>query len=160
MTHSTVARWALIALTVLPALAFLACGGSSGGSDTSYVAAVCSAEKKFSDSLQAITSDPKLLTDPKAATDPTFLSSKLAPAFDQFAKDFANAKPPSDVKDWHNATAKQFADMAASVKSGKDISQLFSGDGANIPAPPGAASDRLGKIAATNKDCVATGAFQ
>jgi len=155
MTRSTVARWALIALTILPALGLVACGGGSGGgSDANYVAAICSAEKKFTDSLQAVTSDPAVLTDANA------LTAKLAPAFDQFAKDFAKASPPSDVKDWHTATSKQFADMAASLKTGKDLQSLFSSDGAAVPDPPQAASDRLSKVAATNKDCLATGTFQ
>ncbi len=154
MTRTRVARWALIAFTILPALVLIACGGGSGGgSDSSYVASICTAQKKLQDTLTAAMADPSLLTNPNALTD------KLAPAFDRFAKDFAKANPPSDVKEWHASTSKQFADMAASLKSGKDVSQLFSGDGANFPDPPKAAGDRLSKIAATNKDCQATGAF-
>jgi hypothetical protein len=160
MTRSRIARWTLIALTIIPALGLVACGGgSSGGSDSSYVAAICAAELKFTASINAVMSDPKTLSDPKALTDPTFLSSKLGASFDQFAKDFANAKPPSDIKDWHNSTAKQFSDMAAQLKSGKDMSTLFGATSPAMPDPPAEAQARLAKVAATNKDCVASGTF-
>lgn len=154
MTRSKLARGALIAFTIIPSLVLVACGGgSSGGSDSSYVAAICAAEKKLEDSLTTAMQDPSLLANPAA------LGDKLAPAFDQFAKDFAKANPPSDAKAWHDSTAKQFADLATSLKTGQDLQSVMSGSAATIPDPPAAINARWAKVAATNKDCQATGAF-
>ena len=153
-------RWALAA--PLAAIVLLgACGGgdddddagdsggssSSGatGSDEKFVADICKGFATFGVALTKATADPNKLSDPKAITE------LFAKPFDQLAKDFAAAKPPRDLKDWHKDTSDSLNKAAAAIKKG-DLAALESLDN-DLPDPPKGAEERLSKIADKNKDC-------
>ncbi len=150
-------RWAL-ALPVAAVVLLGACGddddsgdsrsvGNSGGgtgSDEKYVADICSAFKKMSDSLTKVTSDPSKFSDPKQVI------TQFSKPFEQLAKDFANANPPKDLKEWHKEASKTLNQGSAAIKKG-DFEALQSlGE---LPDPPKGADERLSKIADKNKDC-------
>ena len=164
----SISKWTLlVAPLALFALLFVACGdddngGSSGGSsggggtgnDKQYVADICKASKKFSDSVNALVKDPSILADPKKAAD------KLGTALSTFANDFAKANPPADVKTWHTQAANEMKQLADKVKAGSDLQQVFGNNGAPFADPPKDIEARLSKEAATNKDCADTGTFK
>jgi hypothetical protein len=148
--------WKYLAITSLSiiALAFAACGGdddggSSGtsgatGSDEKFVADICKAGKTFSDEITKLSSS---ITDPSKAAD------AFAKPFETFAKAFAKAAPPKDLKSWHDDASKSLNDIVKKLKGG-DLEEAFSAfDGDPFPDPPKSASDRLTKVAEKNKDC-------
>lgn len=131
---------------------FAACGGddsssgSSGtGSDEQYVASVCKAMAKFSDSLTAATKDPSKLSNPDDAV------KVFQGPFDQLIKDMKAAKPPKDVKEWHDKAVAIFQKATDDLKKNKDLSAIT--DAETPPSPPKAVQDRLQKIADKNPDC-------
>lgn len=158
-------RWALFsAIAIIALMAVAACGddddstasgpgASSGGSgsDSDYVAALCSATKKFSDDLAVVTKDP---TKFQGADD---IGKLFGPPFDAFAKSVAKAKPPSDLKDYHSQVVKTLNDAAAKIKTSKDLSALAALGDSTIPDPPQSVKDRLQKVAEKNKDCTDSG---
>jgi len=157
-------RWILyagVATLAIGAMAFTACGGddddggggdsgssSSGGtgSDEKFVADICKAGAKFSKDLEKATANLGNSTDPKKA------AQSLAEPFEDFSNAFAKAKPPKDLKEWHDAAADKLKEAAASLKKGDLEADIFTQD-EPFPDPPKEASDRLTKIADKNKDC-------
>ena len=143
---------------ILPAalvLLFAACGGddsggSSGGtgSDETYVAQICAASLKFNNALEAATKNMK----PEDLSSADAVAKILAGPFDDYLKALAKATPPKDVKPYHDGVIKAFKDAQEKLK--KDPNAL---SGLNPPDPPQATKDRLDKVAAKNKDCVAAG---
>ena len=133
----------------LGALAFAGCGGGDGGgsgSDEDYVAAICKAGVKFTKDLEKAFTDTSLLSDEDKAME------KLADIFEDFANDFEDAKPPSDIKEWHEDAAKQLKDGVKQIKDGDMESGIFAGD-SPFPEPPEDVADRLSKVAEDNEDC-------
>lgn len=128
-------------------LVFTACGGDSSsggtGTDEAYVSSVCKAMLKFSDSLNAM--------------DPTKLKSEddaikaITGPFDQLLKDLKAAKPPKDVKSYHDEVVATFQKANDQIKKNKDMSALT--DAETPEPPPAAIKDRLQKIADKNADC-------
>jgi hypothetical protein len=147
-----------LASFALGATLFAACGGdddSSGGvpsggtgSDEQFVADICKAGAKFSTDIQAVLAAAASLSDPAKA------AQKMAVPFQDFSDAFAKAKPPSDLKDWHNTASAKLKDAAAALKKGDLESDIFTQD-SPIPDLPQSAQDRLQKIADNNKDCQA-----
>jgi hypothetical protein len=144
--------WTGLVPIALVAAAFAGCGGDDdggsggSGSDESYVAAICKAGVEFSKALEEVFKDPSALTDEDKAIE------KLSDAFEDFANAFAKAKPPADLKDWHEDAAKQLKDGAKQLKDGDLEGGIFAGD-SPFPEPPAEVGERLSKIAETNKDC-------
>jgi len=121
-------------------------GGSSGtGSDNQYVSALCKSMLTFQDSLTSATKDPSKLTDPTA------IAKAFTAPFEQLLKDLKAAKPPKDVKDYHDKVVAEFSKATDALKKGGDLSALSNmGD---LPNPPKEVSDRLQKVADKNADC-------
>lgn len=117
--------------------------GATGG-DTEYVADICKAAKSFMDDLEKASKQ----TDIKVSEDPF---KAFANAFDNFARDFAKAKPPKDLKDWHSQSVKALNDLLPKLKKG-DMDAL---SGNPLPKPPQGAIDRLNKLAESDKNCKA-----
>lgn len=155
MNIRKIAIWAGIVPVALGATLFAACGGddngggggSGSGSDEDYVAAICKAGLNFTKDLEEVFKDPSALADEKKAME------KLADIFEDFANDFAKAKPPADLKDWHNDASKQLKDGVKQIKDGDLESGIFAGD-TPFPEPPAEAGERLQKAAESNKDCI------
>ena len=133
----------------LGASLFSACGddddgGSGTGSDEDYVAAICKAGSQFAKAMDDLT---KELADEE---DLEKAAEKAAEPFEDFANAFAKAKPPSDLKDWHEDTSDALKKAVAGLKDGN-----FDALGDDLmPDPPSdEISDRLTKIADKNKDC-------
>jgi len=154
MVFRTRLAWLLLAPAML-AMVFAACGGGDDddggggggtGSDEAFVASICKSFNTFSTDLDKVMKDASSLTDEKAA------AKKFAEPFDKLATNFANAKPPKDLKDWHSDASKVLKDAAKAMKDG-DLAALENLD--DLPDPPSGASDRLEKIAKDNKDCQA-----
>lgn len=154
MVFRTRLAWLLLAPAMLT-MVFAACGGGDDddggggggtGSDEAFVASICKSFNTFSTDLDKVMKDASSLTDEKAA------AKKFAEPFDKLATNFANAKPPKDLKDWHSDASKVLKDAAKAMKDG-DLAALENLD--DLPDPPSGASDRLEKIAKDNKDCQA-----
>lgn len=119
------------------------------GSDQQYVAAVCKAMMKFQDSVSKVTADPSKLTN---ASD---ISKAFSGPFDQLISDMKGAKPPKDIKSYHDQVVAQLSKANDSLKNGGDINSLSSlGD---LPSPPQAVQDRLQKVADSDPDCQTAG---
>lgn len=152
MNFRKLAIWAGIVPVALGATFLAACGGDddggSGGtgSDEDYVSAICKAGVDFSKALEEVFKDPSALTDEDKAIE------KLSEAFEDFANDFAKAKPPADLKEWHSEASKQLKDGVKQLKDGDLEGGIFAGD-SPFPEPPAEAGERLSKIAETNEDC-------
>lgn len=156
-------RWVLygsVAALALGAMAFTACGGdddddsgsssssSSGGtgSDEKFVADICKAGSQFSKDLEKATTSLGNTSDPKKA------AQALAKPFEDFANAFDKAKPPKDLKDWHDTASDKLKTAVAALKKGDLEADIFTQD-EPFPDPPKDAADRLSKIADNNKDC-------
>lgn len=138
--------------------------GGATGSDEQFVSGMCKAAKTFVTKLSA---DMDKIT-PSATAESLddlgkFFESffgNLAPAFEQFAKDFRNLKPPKDLQQWHSEAATKLDAAAKALKDGNfdDPALQDLGDSA-IPEIPADINDRLEKIAKDNKDCKELDAF-
>ena len=129
-------------------------GGSSRGtgSDERYVSDVCKAGKQFQESFFAA------LASVGSSQDPNKVAEALAKPLEDFAKSFDRANPPSDLKDWHEQTAKQLNDAVKQFKESDNIDDLESAfDEDLISSPPAGASERLQAIAESNSDCQEAG---
>ena len=151
MVFRTRLAWLLLAPAML-AMVFAACGGGDDddggggggtGSDEAFVASICKSFNTFSTDLDKVMKDASSLTDEKAA------AKKFAEPFDKLATNFANAKPPKDLKDWHSDASKVLKDAAKAMKDG-DLAALENLD--DLPDTPSGASDRLEKIDKDTKD--------
>lgn len=119
-------------------------GGSSGsGSDEDFVSAICKAGVKFSKAMDSLEKDLK------NETDFSKIAEKASEPFEDFANDFAKAKPPSDLKDWHKTTSDGLKAAAKGLKDG-DFEALS--DSLDLK-PPADAAERISKAAEGNKDC-------
>jgi len=154
MNIRKVAVWAGFLPVALGAVLLAGCGGggdggSGGGtgSDEKFVSDICKAGLNFSKSLEDIFKDPAALADEKKAIE------KLSGSFEDFANDFAKAKPPADLKAWHSDASKQLKEGVKQIKEGDLEGGIFAGD-SPFPEPPGDAGDRLSKLAETNDDCI------
>ncbi|MGE5596995.1 MAG: hypothetical protein ACM3S1_13305 [Hyphomicrobiales bacterium] len=116
------------------------------GSDKDYVSAICKASRDYFDEIaQAFSKvdedDPDSFVD--AFVEPT----------EQFAKDFAKAKPPKDLKDWHAQAVDSLNQTVQALKSGDE--NAFDETSPEFPEMPADAAARLEKIAQDNDDCKA-----
>ena len=150
----------MAALALTASFGFVACGGdddddgggdsggSSGGtgSDEKYVGDLCKATLVFSKAIEKVTADPSKLNN---ASD---ISKAFADPFEDYAKSVSKAKPPKDLKQFHDDVVKTLNEAAKAMKSGGDLDALSS-LGGDFPEPPKAAQDRLQKVADKNKDC-------
>ena len=130
-------------------------GGASApgsGSEKAYVAELCKASKDFQTAMTKITADPSKLSDQSAAM------KAFTEPFENFANAVSKAKPPSDVKDYHNQVVKVLNDTVAKLKKGDPAALQSLGD-TNIPTPPANISDKYDKLAKDNPDCANTGLF-
>ena len=152
MNFHTLAIWTGFVPVALAATFLAACGGDDDGgpggtgSDEDFVADICRAGADFSKALQEVFSDPSALADEDKAIE------KLSDAFEAFANDFAEARPPADLKEWHSESSKQLDDGVQQLKDGNLEGGVFAGDNP-FPEPPAEAGERLSKIAETNEHC-------
>jgi hypothetical protein len=155
----------LLSVSLIAAAALMACGGgddddggssgdggsssfSSGtGSDKEYVEDICKAGSKFAEDLQKATQNITAAQ----ATDEKKLAEVMEKPFANFVEALKDAKPPSDLKDWHADAVKQLQAILTAIKSG-DFEALENND-EPFPEPPAGAAERLQKIAADNDDC-------
>ncbi len=140
--------WAAIVPFALGAFVLTGCGGSGGGggtgSDEKYVAAICDAGLKFQNELL------KLFTDIDDDASDEDVAKAFAKPLEEFAKGVSNARPPADMKAWHDQTVKALNASVSEIKKGN----LDALDDDPIGDPPAAAAARLQKVAEKNKDCV------
>lgn len=155
--------WSILAaLLLVAAFSLAACGGddddsggddsgdsgktSSGtGSDEKYVADLCKATLEFSKAFEKL--------DPSKVKSEDDVQKLFAEPFENYAKAMSKAKPPKDVKEYHDQVVKALNDTVKSMKSGDGTSGFEALADMDFPEPPAAVSDRLSKIADNNKDC-------
>ncbi|MCZ2108903.1 MAG: hypothetical protein LC118_04960 [Dehalococcoidia bacterium] len=132
--------------------------GGATGSDEEFVSGMCKAAQTFVTKLMG---DMDKVTPSATAESLDDLGKffeaffvNLAPAFEQFARDFKNLKPPKDLKEWHANAVTQMDAAVKALKSGKFDDPSIEGLGDNMfPEMPKAIKDRLEKIAKNNPDC-------
>lgn len=140
---------AVVGLVALAALE--ACGGDSGGgpggagSDEAYVRAVCGAFAKFEEDFT------KLLSDPEALSDEDALTEKFAGVYRTFVDSVAKARPPADVREYHDAFVSQLRTSLDAAEKG-DLESAFA-ESSDLPAPPQDVQDRLQKVADGIEEC-------
>jgi len=134
----------------------VACGGSDdsgtgdrAGTDEEYVAAICSAAAKFDESAMAIVGN---LVDEDA--EPKKAAAALAKPVSTLVSDFKKAKPPEDLKAYHEELVRAATSVEKLLKQG-DLDAALAGD--PFPEGSGAVEARLKRIAASNDDCVESG---
>jgi hypothetical protein len=123
------------------------------GSDEDFVADICKAGKQFAADFQTALKD--LGTN---ASDPNKIAEKLTKPVEDFVKAFAKAKPPKDLKDWHEQATSQMNLLVKNLKENNDFS-AFEEQDQPFPDPPANAEERLSKVAEKNKDCQDAGIF-
>jgi len=179
ISHKRVLFLFLAAFTVVSAAVFVACGGdddksSSGGSsssssssgssdsakpsgatgsDEAFVKDLCAAAGRMAADIKKASSAPAAKSDdPSKAFEQIFTS--MAGPIDQFAKDFAKAKPPKDLAQWHADASKQLSAVAKALKDGKfDDPSLTSLDNSPMPDMPKDIEARLDKLAKNADGC-------
>lgn len=165
MRNVRVRRWALVspALVALGGLAIglTACGGgsstsSSGGSastggDEQYVATLCAGWATFAKSLGALM--PKLV-DAESEDATKKVAQEMVAPFETFASDMSKAKPPADVKSYHDQFVKALKSVSGELKNGKVDSAFYT---AYLPKPSPEVKARLDRLAAANQDCQGAG---
>ena len=88
--------------------------GAVSGTDKEYVKDVCVVFNTYMEAVfKAISSDPSLSGDSDA------IIKKIGPPLEAFGKGVAKARPPKDVKKYHDELVKTVNDTAAKLKSGK-----------------------------------------
>lgn len=167
MLPGNLRRWMLFApiLMLLPisALVFSACGddddsggnnsggvtSSGSGSDTDYVKSVCVSFNKYVSDFSA-----QAAKDPTSLSDPTKAMKIAAPILSDLADSLSKAKPPKDVKSYHDGLVKSIRDVAQKAKDGK-INSLdeLSGIGDSVGEPSQDIQDRLSKAADGVTEC-------
>lgn len=140
-----------IAPLVLAAAFVAACGGGDGdgggtGSDEAYVAAVCKAGAKFQEDLFAA-----LGTMDFDAPEEDQLKAFEEP-FKNFADSLNKAKPPADLKAWHENAVKTINTMVSDIRNGN--MDALEGEEDPLGDPPPAAAARLQAIAEKNQECI------
>lgn len=119
-------RKALIGAGLAVALVFISCGGdessSSGGdgTDKGFVKAVCSAVNRFrTDATEQIATNPGSLGSEES------LSKIMAKPFARFVENFSEAKPPADLKEWHDTATEELERVLKEVNAGKGGGEIF-----------------------------------
>lgn len=119
------------------------------GSDEAYVSDICKGFSEYMDGIASALSGVDI-------TDPDYekkLNEKLTNPIKAVAKVFADADPPSDLKDWHADVVAAFNQMVKSLEAG-DYDALED-DSLEFPDMPAGAEERLSKIAENDADCKA-----
>lgn len=120
-------------------------GGGGGGNDEDYVAAICKAGKSFQEDIFAALEDIDL-----DASEEEQMEAFVGP-FEDFANAIEDARPPSDLRDWHGDVVDAINNMVKELKDG-NLEALEDSDDP-IGDPPAGAADRLQAIADKNPDC-------
>lgn len=164
----------IAAFTVMGAALFVACGGDDNtsssaasdgaikvsgetGSDQAFVNDICKATDRFTKEMNKVSAGPTA-ADPSKAMEQVFKS--MSGPMSTFASDFAKAKPPKDLVQWHADTAKQLGVVAKALKDGKfDDPAIASLGDSPIADMPKDAEARLSKLAANADGCKGTAVF-
>lgn len=125
-------------------------GGSGGGtgSDEKYVGDLCKATLKLTNAFQSI--------NPADLGDESKIFDILEKPYEEFVDAMEDAKPPKDLKDYHDEALRQFraALKAIEDEDQEELDRIFD---AELPDPPAGVEERLDKVARDNKDCADAG---
>jgi hypothetical protein len=120
-------------------------GGGGTGNDRDYVAAICKAQLGFFQDLE------KAIDEATGDETEEQVVEILAPALDRWVANIRNARPPADIRDYHNEVVRVAADAVNRIKETKSVDALDTLD--SIPEAPAAVRDRLNAVAQENADC-------
>lgn len=140
-------RPALFMIPAVLALVFAACGGDGGGgigTDDEYVEDLCQAFKSMQEDMDSLFED---LSD---ETDEQKIAEAFAGPFEELVNGLKKARPPADVKPYHDQLVDSFEQAVNAIKDG-DLNALDSVD--EISDPPADIQARLEKAAEDNKTC-------
>lgn len=133
------------------AFGLAACGGDDGGgggtgSDEQYVGAICSALLTFQDDLAKVVAGAKGdETDEEAA-------KLIVEPLEKYLSNLKKAKPPADVKEYHNDVVAKTTDAVKKIKEDKNLDAF--NEIQDSKEPPQKIKDRLNAAAEKNEDCV------
>ena len=138
------------------ALAAVACGGDGGpGSDEEYVKAVCQAVNRsversaeIEDEIDEIMAGAD--NEDEALEEVFKLTAK---PISDFANDLAKAKPPADMKEFHDQVVDAFKTHAKQLEDGDREALVRSAGAFDFLEPPQAIQDRLNAVAANTSEC-------
>jgi hypothetical protein len=123
------------------------CGGSSGGNDKDFVTDLCHAATDLRGGIQQAIKEGSTSTDANKTVD------LISAPIDQFVKDFADARPPKDLKEWHDGASQQLQQTAQNFKQQNTLAALTDFGHSPVPDPPAAAKARLEDVAKSVPDC-------
>ena len=121
-------------------------GGGGTGTDDEYVGAICGALLTFQDDITKVIADSSGdETDEEAA-------ELLVKPLEAYVSNLKKAKPPSDVKEYHEDIVKKTEDAVKQIKDDKNLDAF---DEIGDPKePPQDIKDRLDAAASKNADCI------
>ncbi len=138
---------ALLAIPAALALAFAACGGDGGGglgTDEEYVDDLCGAFQSLQENMDG------LFEDLSGEADEQKVAEAFAEPFEEFLNELKKARPPADVKPYHDELVDSFEQTVKAIKDG-DMNALDNTD--DVSDPPEDIQARLEKAAENNKTC-------
>lgn len=123
-------------------------GGPSGsGSDEEYVQSLCDSFEHFSEAME------DLLTGVDQDSSVEELTAAFVEPFEHFVDDLKDARPPSDVKPYHDDLIEQMQSVVDRIEDG-DFDAL---DDNPISEPPANVQARLQAVAEANSTCTEAG---
>ena len=123
-------------------------GGSPSGSEEKYVGSICKATLNFTKALEKI--------NPADFADEDKVFEVLEEPYEDFVNDLEDAKPPKEMKEYHEQALKQLKAGLKAIKD-KDQTAIEAAFSADFPEPPANVEARMQKAAADNKDCTEAG---
>lgn len=121
-------------------------GGSAAGSgtDEQYLKDLCTAARALADANKKESVAAKTFNE---------LAGKMAGPYENYAKAFAAASPPPDLKQWHDASVAKINAAVAVLSKDKNSKALDGVAEAPYSEFPDPAKGRLAALAPTMKQC-------
>ena len=135
--------------TATPTAAQPASGGASvssagTGTDAEYLKSLCVAARVLADANKKESASAKNFNE---------LAGKMAGPYENYAKAFASANPPADLKAWHDAAANKINAAVAVLSHDKNSKALDGVAEAPYSEFPDPAKGRLAGLAPTFSEC-------
>ncbi len=120
-------------------------GGSAGtGSDESYLKDLCTAARALADANKKESAAAKSFNE---------LAGRMVGPYETYAKAFAAANPPSDLKQWHDTAVSKINAAVAVLSKDKNSKALDGVAEAPYSEFPASAKGRLAALAPKMKEC-------
>ena len=114
------------------------------GTDAEYLKALCAAARTLADANKKESASAKNFNE---------LAAKMAGPYDNYARAFAAANPPADLKAWHDAAATKLNAAVAVLTRDKNSKALDGVAEAPYSEFPDPGKGRLAALAPTLSEC-------